>query len=213
MPTQKRKKRAEVTPEVKQEVRNLLTKTPSLSGKELKASVEGKLKKDYNLDVDYTIRTYQNEINRNLPDIQVMKDSGLDVAWHLGMLQKNPLPPQVVKRILSIQKNKRSRITVRVVNWITLLSESFKDDNKLYRTALSYALWEIYCAIKKEPFNTTPLDRELSRKGEVTSVIRELLLDKQKADCIEASFYQLQGLGNGNSYIEFLSNKDGEANG
>ena len=166
------RKRKNVDGVLRKEVATFLLDNPDYTGRDLKRNIERSLKRK-GLDYNFTERTYQNIKAEISPNIGA---STLDKPWDMGSLNDNPIPPESVPILLSLQNSKRSEgqpmITVREAKWLSRLyslgqfvdtsSDRLQSVNTMATWAQAYALREKVCKLAGIDCDTSDLDRDLS---------------------------------------------------
>lgn len=132
------------------------------------------------------LRTIQNILQEGKPNLDAVSQSGLDMPWHLGTLEKHPLSPEAVPYILLVQnfaekypdphfKKPQAPVTIRQAKWISRLCAIVGDIHKLkdkkrmsaaaylYDWSKTYATHEIICKLSdpNAPVDTSELDKAL----------------------------------------------------
>ena len=97
------------------------------------------------------------------------KDDLLDIPWHLGTLEDNPLSPEAIRHVLLLQgwvkTNNEQPLTIRRVLWASRLypvvcHKKIKEQDlqNLWCISGGYAWYERICKISDTDFDTTVLD-------------------------------------------------------
>jgi hypothetical protein len=188
--------------EVREAVRSELLKDPKLTGKELKDIIES------NIPVSYTVRTYQILKEKETQVVDDIKKSGLDSRLTIGDLMNLQLSQNVKNRLIRLIRN-RERFTKREARWMSLFNDIFTKDKDLIRFSLAYALWEIYCPLIGDKFNTGPLDDEYARKGHLNEFMHNLLTNPGTGNLLTASWFQLKGVMYASDFLEVKKQRDG----
>ena len=167
----------------------------------------GEMEERVKVEVPQTLSDAKEGLTKSPPHQQQspsdLQNLRLDEAWHLALAESQHLPPEVITRILKIQKI-HDYLTIREVKWLARFHQYFKKDADLVHIIVCYALWEIFSEITDTPLDTTKLDRELALKGNLREFFHKLELGPYTKDALEASFYQLRGLGNGKDHLNYL---------
>jgi len=177
----------------------LLLENEHLTGKELQAAIEDRIK-----GVHYEVRTYQSIKKKLEPVVTKIIAKGLDSPWHLGLMRDaeySGIGPEAARYILLTQDfcashekppfgEKFPPITARQALWISRLYEIImwryapdigdlkKNDDRLkacrdlWRWSNAYAQIEIICDLSGTPFNTVELDKAIREGKTLTHDVR-----------------------------------------
>jgi len=90
----------------------------------------------------------------------------IDRPWSLGTLSEHPMPPEVIPKLLEIQRQGHrlgiTSITIREAQWMARLHMHQADITLLHITAVAYALYEERCQLTGQQCDTSEFDDQLS---------------------------------------------------
>lgn len=111
----------------------------------------------------YEIPPVEETVIRRISEARNHEPDAFDEPWHLGTLEKYPIPSEVVPLILKIQNlNPSFKVSIRQAKWINKLHHVVTDINLLSSISLNYTFHEKISIIShSEPFDTSEYDRFL----------------------------------------------------
>jgi len=110
---------------------------------------------------------------------QAELDKGLEDLWHLGLA--DDLPPDLIARIIDIQKDAYYPLTNRRVKWIKRLHKVVSDTHLLKMISFYYAYLELQAVGK--PFNTVEFDKYLGDKASQKQLL-EIFISMVNTDAL-----------------------------
>ena len=130
---------------------------------------------------------FNNEEKVNLARIE---ESDIDKLWSIGRsftyTGNIPINPEAVKRIIKIQQKANYPITIRKARWISYLSPSIEDDDKLNDISYCYAYLELIAdlsgALKNKEFDTYEYDKYLVDESQQQEFINKFMTQLSDID-------------------------------
>lgn len=117
------------------------------------------IKKKFPQEITPTVNT----IIKKISEARSQASDPLDDVWHLGTLDKHPLPSEAMPYILKVQElNPYYKVSIRQAKWISHLHTVVKDIKILSDISRYYTFYEKISTVAQTPFDTSKYDTLLT---------------------------------------------------
>lgn len=143
------------------EIRELIVEAAISTDIKREALADGlliRIEKNYPKEIPPKIDTIIKEISK----ARNQAKDPLDEPWHLGTLEKYPLPSDAIPYVLKVQDRQyHRRLPIRQTIWISRIYNLVKDIKMLSSISWYYTFHETISKIANTPFDTTKYDKLL----------------------------------------------------
>jgi len=162
-------------------IRELITRRALENQEKKRNLLADELIEEIKAKFPYEIPPVEDTVIRRISEARNHDPDIFDEPWHLGTLEKHPIPSEVVPLILKIQNLAPNfKVSIRQAKWINKLHHVVTDIKWLSNISWNYTFHEKISIIShSEPFDTSEYDRFLVNPKQQKELIN-LFRSKQK---------------------------------